>query len=252
MFNLSHILYLVISAIATIGLLILFKFTVKKKNHKFLILKVFAILTVVLHFSTLYVDFFKTGIATVESPQLLPIYPCNIVMWLLLICAFIKNPENKVARTVLEFTFWAGIVCGIIGVVFNENYGNNPTLTDWSVFKGLLSHSTMIFGCLYILLAGLIKIRVRNCVSVFLGLCLFLLDGFIINSLYKIFKLGECNSMYLQELPFVNAPWLNVYTIGIFAIVLVFVLTILYEQLFVKKEERFTTLLKNKLKKEKK
>lgn len=247
MFNLAHILYMVISAVITIGLLVLCGIFVKQDKYKRLILKIAAILTVVLHYSAVYVDFFSTGTAIVESPLILPIYPCNIVMWLLVICAFLKKPESKVAKVLYEFTFYAGVVCGIIGIVLNENYANNPTLANWFSLKGLLSHSTMVFGCLYILVGRFIKIRVSNCISVFLGLCLFLVDGAIINGLYLACGLGKCNSMYLQAPPFANMPWLNTYVMGCMALILVFAITVVFEQCALKKEDRWYTLLKVKI-----
>lgn len=247
MFNLTHILYMVISAVVTITLLVLAGLFVKEEKHKKLIIKILAIVTVALHFSDLYVDFFKTGTATIASPQLLPIHPCNIVMWLLLICAFLKNRNGIAAKVLLEFTFYAGVICGIIGIVLNENFGNNPTLTNWHVLKGMLSHSTMVMGCIYILVARFIKIRVSNCISGFLGLCLFILDGFIINSLYLAFGLGECNSMYLQSPVIESMPWFSSWLMGVFAIILVFAVTALFEQFALKHEERWYVILKDKI-----
>lgn len=168
-------------------------------------------------------------------------------MWLLLICAFIKNYNGKVAKVLLEFTFYAGIVCGIIGIVLNENFDSNPTLTNWFVLKGLLSHSTMVMGCIYILVAKFIKIRVSNCVSILIGLCFFMVDGFIINGLYLAFGLGECNSMYLQKPPLASAPWLSSWLMGIFALLVVFIMTVLIEQFTLKKEDRWYYILKTKI-----
>ncbi len=230
----------------------LFKFTVKSDKGKKAILVSFAVVTVVLHFSSLWVDFFTTGEAVMQEPMLLPIYPCNVVMWLLLIVSIIKKREDKVAyRLLSEFTFYAGVVCGIIGIVFNENFGNNPTLADWDILKGMLSHSTMVFGCAYLLVGGYIKIRVANVLSGIVGLVFFLVDGFIINGLYAIFKLDPCNSMYMLENPFPPMPWLSPYLMGLFAVILVFAFTAIYEQCALKKEERWYQIFKKRNKEEK-
>ena len=247
MFNTTHILYMVISALITAGLLILFRYKVKTQEGKNTVLKFFAIITVVIHYSSLWVDFFKAGEAQVPSVMLLPIYPCNVLMWLLLICAFIKNRESAFGKTLSEFIFWGGIVCGSIGIIFNENFGNTPTLADYDILKGLLSHSTMLLGCIYVLVAGFIKIRVPNVISVAAGLGFFALDGFVINGLYSVFKLDPCNSMYLLEPPFDSMPWLNTLTIGLMGVSVCFVATVIYELLCLPEDERWYSKIKVKL-----
>lgn len=235
------------AAALSIILLVLCGKFIKQEKHKRLVLKIAAVLTVILHYSTLYVEFFKTGSATVESPMLLPIFPCNVVMWLLLICAFSDN-KSRVGKILFEFTFYAGVICGLIGLIFNENYAANPTLSDYFSLRGLLSHTTLVFGCIYILVGKFIKIDVSNCISAFCGLCLFLVDGFIINGLYAVFGLDPVNSMYLFENPFDNLPWLNTYMMGLAGLLLVFLITNLVEIFSLKKENRFLYKLANKIK----
>lgn len=239
MFNTQHILFMVISAILTIAGLILCKLFIKEEKWKKFVLKVAAILTVLIHFSTVYVDFFvNKGTAVVESTLLLPIYPCNVLMWFLVICAFLKNTNSKFAKVLYEFTFYAGVVSGLIGIIFNENYASNPTLANWFSLRGLLSHVMMVYGCLYILVGGFIKIDLTNCFSCFCGLVFFLIDGFVINGIYKIFGLKSCNSMYLEQLPFPDLPWLNTYVMGLMGLLLVFVFAEIFELITKKKEDR--------------
>lgn len=239
MFNTAHILYMVISAILSAGVLVLCYFKVKTEHAKNIVLRFFAIITVIIHFSSLWVDFFRDGTATVSSPMLLPIHPCNVVMWMLLIVSFLKDRESKIGKMLTEFVFWAGIICGTIGILINENYGSNPTLADYGVLKGLLSHSTMLIGCIYVLVAGFIKIRVSNVKSVAMGLCVFAVDGLIINGLYAIFHLDPCNSMYLLEVPFESMPWLNTLTIGIIGVLVCFASTAIYEWLALPEQQRW-------------
>ena len=59
MFNLQHILYMVISAIVTALLLWLCAKKIKTQWQKDLILKLSAIVTVIVHISDAYVNFFK-------------------------------------------------------------------------------------------------------------------------------------------------------------------------------------------------
>ena len=236
---------MIISTAVLIGLLVLCGFTVKQQKWKDFILKFAAVITVVLHYSSLYVDFFKTGTAVVESPMLLPIYPCNVAMWLLLICAFWKNKQSKVFAVIAEFTFYLGIVGGTVGIMFNEIYASTPTLASWHTLKGFLSHSTMMFGCIYLLTGKYIKIRVKNTISVFLGLIFLLVDGFIIIGLYRAFKLDPPNCMYILSNPFPNISWFSSYLMGVIGIILTFIITTIVEQIVLPKEERWYTKLKN-------
>ena len=247
MFNKTHILYMIISAIATSALLVPAAMFIKNEKWKNLIIRILAVVTVVLHFSNLYVEFFTTGAATIGKEHLLPVYPCHIMMWLLLICAFLKKRDSKVAKVLQEFTFYVGTVCALAGLVFNENFASNPTLSNWYVLKGLISHSTLIAGCIYIMVAGFIKCRVSNCISVVLGLCLFLVDGAIINALFAAFNLKPVNAMYLQKPPMESMPWATSWLMGLVGVTLLFIFAVLYEQFALPEEERWYVLIKNKV-----
>jgi hypothetical protein len=239
MFDRNHILYILISGIITIVLLGLCSRFVKDQDKKDKILKLAAILTVAIHYSVLYVDYFSTGTAEVESTMLLPIYPCNVAMWLLLIVAFMKNRRGKVYTVLSEFTFYLGITGGIIGIVFNEIYIGNPNLADYDVLNGLLSHSTLLFGAIYLLVGGYINIRVSNVKSVFYGLMLLLVDGVAIISLYRLFGMDSPNCMYLLENPFPQIKWFNTFVLGVIGLIVVFIITSIYEQVALPESNRW-------------
>ena len=228
LFDTTHILYILISSvISAIFLFICSKF-ITSEHIKIKILRFSAVITVIIHFSNLWIDFFTKGQAVLQESQLFPIHPCNVIMWMLIICAFIKT-DSKVFTILSEFCFWGGIVCGSIGILLNTNYANTPSLLDYEILKGLVSHSTMLFGCIYLLVGGFVKIRVFNTLSVALGLAIFIVDGLIINTLYSAFNIPACNSMYLLELPFPSMPWLTPLLMGIVGILIVFISTCLYE-----------------------
>ena len=142
-------------------------------------------------------------------------------------------------KILAEFVFYAGIICGIVGILLNENYVGSVGLSDYGVFKGLLSHSTMLLGSIYILVGGFIKIRVFNVISVACGLVIFFIDGVIMNFIYDFFRDEQANSMYLQEAPFESMPWLNTGFIGIAGVLITFIVSAIYEQIALKKEERW-------------
>lgn len=239
MFNSDHIGYMVISGVITIALLILLRIICKTDKSKRAAIKFFAILTVAVHYSSLWVDFLTNGSAIVDPTMLFPLFACNVCMWLLLISACIKKRDNFAYRTLTEFTFWAGCVCGFVGILLNEQFAQNPDLQNYHVLKGLLSHSTMIVGAALLAVLGIVKIRVRNVLSVALGLALFIIDGAAMNAMCAYFGFPPCNSMFLLYPPFADLPWLNCGFIGGVAIATAFVLSALYEQIFVKKGERW-------------
>ena len=246
MFGTTHILYMLISALISAGILVFLYIKVKDEGKKTLALRIMALVTVAIHYSSLWVDFFASGSLTIAPSHLLPIHPCNVCMWLLLAVSYIQNRESRIFKIMAEFVFWGGLVCGSIGIIINENFGANPTLADYGVLKGMLSHSTMVLGCIYVLVAGMIRIRVTNVISVVAGLLFFVLDGTVINLLYTVFGRGVCNSMYLQELPFPEMPWLNTLTMGILGVALAFIATAIYEQVALPKDERWYARLKRR------
>ena len=238
MFNTAHIIFMIVAFVLILAGELLAGFFVRKNGAKRAILITFAVATVLIHFSSLWVDYLSTGAASVDNTMLFLIYPCNIAMWLLLIVALLKNTEGKFYKIVAEFTFYLGIVGGIIGIVFNEIYANSPTFADWHSIKGLFSHATLIFGCIYLAVGGFIKIRVRNTISVAIGMLFMVADGAITIGIFRACNLEAPNAMYLLANPFENMPWLNTWTIGVAAVVLTFAITALVEQCALKREDR--------------
>lgn len=244
MFNSQHILYMVISGALTIALLVLAHLFVKDERTKNYILKFSAIITVAIHYSNLWVDYFTTGgNAVIENNQILPVYPCNVVMWMLLIAALTENKKRLRFQILGEFCFYVGTVCGIIGIVLNVNFGNTPTLADYDILKGMLSHSTMLFGCLYLMVGGYVKVRVFNVVSVTAGLGSFVICGVGVNKLYEHFGMEPPDGMFLISNPYFRTSPI---VMGIWAILLLFVVLALWE-LRLPQDERWYSKLKDRI-----
>ena len=126
---------MVISGLITAALLVLARLFIREDQTKNKILKFFAIITVVIHYSNLWVDYFASGgSATIENNQILPVYPCNVVMWMLLIAALMQRRLMRAAIALAAASvmlslvmyqlemFWAAVfelsVCaGLITVV---------------------------------------------------------------------------------------------------------------------------------------
>ena len=206
-------------------------------------LRALALVTIFIHYSPLYLEFLTsgTGTATVSSYMLFLMYPCHVCMWLLLISTFLLDREDPISRTIKDFTFWGGTFCGAIGTIFNFDFRDTPNLSDPIVLKGLLSHTTMVTGCILLFSAGYVKIRVgRGLRAVSAGLLLFGLCGYTVNTLFARYGLPAANAMYLQETPFPEqAPWITVPNIAVIALTTVFVLSALWEQIFLPKEKRW-------------
>lgn len=244
MFNTQHILYIVISSILTVLLLALAGVFAKDDRSKNFILKFSAILTVAIHYSNLWVDFFMTGgNATIENNHILPVYPCNVVMWMLLVASLIQNKNRLLFQILGEFCFYGGIVCGIIGIVLNKNFGNTPTLADYDILKGMVSHSAMLFGCIYMLVGRFIKIRVFNALSVTVGLATFVVCGWFVNGLYERFGMEPPDGMFLKSNPYMS---ISPMILGVVAVVLMFIALALWE-LRLPRSERWYSKLRKKL-----
>ena len=239
MFNQTHIIYMIISAVATLAVVIPL-FFIKNKTLNKVAIWFFAISTLVIHFSGIWHAYLTQGYADANLEYIFPVFPCHICMWLLVISATVFDKDNFLARLVKDFTFLGGTVCGTVGIVFNLNYAGNPTLTNYHVFKGLLSHSTMVVGCILLFVAGGTVIRLkRNLMAVAFGFSLFILDGLLVNYAYAHFGFEECNAMYLLYPPFEQFPFINIYTIVISAFIVAAVIGILYELAFVPRGKRW-------------
>lgn len=255
LFDLPHILYMVISAIITGAIMVAAAFLLKSQRSKDSFLKFWAVITVVIHFSSIYTDYY---IDKVVNPELslsmfIPAYACNVCMWLLVIVAF-ANKENKFIKLLCQFVALGGIVCGTVGILINENYGafgaDNPgvsPMTDYEIVKGLLSHSTMLAGSIYLLVGKYVKPRaIASALGVAIGLGTLLVDGLLVNTLNRIFGMPDVNSMYLHGAPFENMPWVNTLTIGIVGVLVAFLIGVIVEFITLPKEERWYSKIKKK------
>lgn len=227
---------MVISGVLTVVLLALARRYARDDKTKNYILKFFAIITVVIHYSNLWVDYFTSGgNATIENNHILPVYPCNVVMWMLLVASLLQNKKRLLFQMLGEFCFYGGTVCGVIGIVLNANFGNTPTLADYDILKGMLSHSTMLFGCLYMLVGRFIRIRIFNVVSVIAGLGSFVICGAAVNLLYERFGMEPPDGMFLRSNPYTSVSPI---ILGVWAVALLFCGLALWE-LRLPKEERW-------------
>ena len=240
MFNTQHILYMVISGIITVVVLCLAARYAKDQKSKNLILKLSAIITVMIHYSNLWVDYFVTGgNATIENNQILPVYPCNVVMWMLLVASLLQNKKRLLFQILSEFCFFVGTICGIVGIVLNANFDNTPTLADYDILKGLLSHSTMLFGCLDMRVGKYVRVRVFNAVSVTIGLGTFVICGVGVNMLYEHFGMTPPDGMFLKSNPYIPV---SPVILGLWVVVIMFCGLAIWEMRLPKEDRWYSKL----------
>ena len=124
----------VLIALIAIGLGLIKKY-VKHERTPNVILVVAAVFTIVFHYSSFVFKLVTGGNAMEylsETPNLiLPIYPCNVVMWSALIFAFLKNKKSRVGSFLADYLFWFGIISTLVGMFANVDFINNPTLADY-------------------------------------------------------------------------------------------------------------------------
>lgn len=250
LFDLTHCLYIVISLAVTAGLLWAFRY-IKEQRHKDMVLKLSGVATVLLHLSAMWVDFLTTGTSVTPDNVLFPIYFCNMQMWLLVICAFISNKESAGWRWLAIFTAYGGTLGALISLFYPDYYLHTPTLANWGVLKSMLSHSTMLIGCLYMFTGGYVKIRVSNVLPYCGGLACTLVLGLSLNALFAAFGLNPPNAMFLQHSPIPEVPFFNGYGIGLLMIIVLFAFTVIWEFCACPKGERWYNKLASSFKSKK-
>ena len=220
-----------------IGLL-LFKKYIKSEKGKNITLLFSALFTILCHYST-FIYLYLTNGPTMEylkqNPNLLlPIYPCNVVMWGCLIYGLIKNKESKVAVFLADYLFWFGVVSTLVGMFANVDFINNPTLKDYEVTKSIVAHATLLFNVLLIFAFGHIKIDlIKNMIHIIIAVIMMYITGLYCNKLFEVLvsveEANSVNSMFILHSPFPSIPFLTYPIIAACSLILYFVLFFICE-----------------------
>lgn len=247
MYNNTQLAYIIVSLVLTVTILIGSAF-IKNEKWKDRFLKFWAVATFILHISVMWVNYLNDGHAEAPLSVLFAIYFCNACMYVLMITAFIRNKQSKLFRYLATFVAYGGFFGALI-TLFECHYLEAPdAILKWGNLKSMLSHSTMLVGCLYLFVGGFVKIRVKNLIPFSAGLigCLFL--GLFNNWLFVSKGLENPNSMYLVRTALDGVPLLTGYFIAAAMVVLIFVFTVIWEQFAVRKGERWYNNLAHFLK----
>ena len=226
---------LILIALIAVGLWIVKK-CVKKERTRNILLIAAALFTILLHYSTLIFKL-MTGDGAMEylsaTPNLiLPIYPCNLVMWMALIFAFMKNKGSKLGEFFADYLFWFGIISTLVGMFANVDFINNPTLADYENFKSITAHATLLFNVLLLPFFGYIKIDVkRNIKNIIISIFVMAAIGFYCNTVFHALvseaAAYDVNSMFMLHSPFAGIDFLTYPVIALIGVPAYFFLFLL-------------------------
>ena len=223
------------------------KKTCKSERAHGILLLASSLVTIVFHYSTLIFRFI-TGNAPVEylgsNPNLiLPIYPCNVVMWSCLVLALVKK-DSRISELLTDYVFWFGIFSTLVGMFANVDFIMNPTLADYDITKSILAHATLLFNVLLLPLFGRVKIDVfRNMRSMIISVIGMYVIGIYCNLIFKALVSPEAaydvNSMFIIHSPFEGVDFLRYPVIASVGLVLYFILFCVIDLVKHEKSERF-------------
>jgi len=241
LFNLALI------AIIAVALAICKKHVKSEKAQNTLFLSA-AIFTILCHYSSLLYHHFLDGSAFTylkHNPNLiLPIYPCNVVMWCALIYGLCKSKDSKFSAFLSDYIFWFGIASTLVGMFANVDFIRNPTLADFDITKGIVAHAILLFNVLLFAVFGRIKIDFkRNILNIVISIIMMYVIGLYCNLLFTVIGSEalayEVNSMFIIHSPFEGLDFLKYPVIAFVAAALYFILFHVSELIAHKKGERW-------------
>ena len=237
----------ILIAVIAVGLYLIKRY-VKRDGTKNLILVAAAAFTIVFHYSLLIFKLLRgenvISYLGATPNLLLPIYPCNVVMWSALIFALLKNKRSKLGEFFADYLFWFGIVSTLVGMFANVDFINNPTLADYANVKSIAAHATLLFNVLLLPLFGYIKVDVvRNIKNILICILVMAVIGgycnLVFGALVSDAAAYDVNSMFLIHAPFDGIDFLTYPVIALIAIPIYFVVFVICDLCAHKKGERF-------------
>ena len=237
------------------ALLFLVKKTVRAERARNALLLVSSVVTILFHYSTFIFLGISGGDAfgyMQDNPNLiLPIYPCNLVMWSCLILGLLRNRESKLYILLSDYIFWFGIFSTLVGMFANVDFIMNPTLRDYDIVKSIVAHATLLFNVLLLPLFGRIKNDFgRNMKNMIFSVIGMYAVGIYCNLIFRVLVSEEAaydvNSMFLIHSPFEGVDFLTYPTIAAVALVLYFLLFISLDYAKYKKGERWLDKVKSR------
>ena len=223
LFNL--ILILIVSA-ALFGV----KKCARSEKAEYLLFLIAPIITILCHYSgILFRDGDLYAYLEYNVNLVLPIYPCNVVMWCCLIYGIMRNKRTKFALFLSDYIFWFGIASTLVGMFANVDFIENPTLRNYEVTKSIIAHATLLFNVLLIPVFSRLRPEFkRNMISISLSVVMMYVIGLYCNLLLRVLVSAEKayykNSMFIIHSPFEGLPFLRYPVIALAALIIYLVI----------------------------
>ena len=252
------IIFNIIQILIITALLIGVKKWVRGERGKRALFLIAPLVTILFHYSSFLYHLFFTGAGAAylgENPNLLlPIYPCNVVMWCALIYGLLPDKECKLALLLSDYIFWFGIASTLVGMFANVDFIMNPTLADFEVTKSIVAHATLLFNVLLIPVFGLLRPSFfRNMKNIFLSVVAMYVIGLYCNLVFEALvsaeKAYDVNSMFIIHSPFEDLEFLKYPIISAIALLLYFILFTVCDIVKKPKGERWFDKISKALKK---
>ena len=215
-----------------------------------------ALTTILCHYSSLVYHYFLDNSAMLflkHNPNLLlPIYPCNVVMWCCLIFAFTKK-ESRFSKLLADYIFWFGIISTLVGMFANVDFINNPTFANYDITKSIVAHATMLLNVLVLPAFGFIKIKLEtNLLHMVIAIAAMFVIGMYCNLVFEVLVSSnmayQVNSMFILHSPFEGLAFLTYPNIAIMALAMYFIIFGICEMFAYKKGTRWYNRFVNKIK----
>ena len=242
----------ILLAFIVCGLWLTKKF-VKTEKSQAILFATAAVVTILFHYSTLLLKLFINDNAIdylSGTPNLiLPIYPCNVVMWSALIFACLKHKQSKLGTFFADYLFWFGIFSTLVGMFANVDFIKNPTLADYENVKSIVAHATLLFNVLLLPIFGYIKMDLkRNFVHILISIVMMAVIGAYCNLIFRVLVSEDAaynvNSMFLIHSPFDGVAFLTYPIIVLITLPIYFAVFAICDVCAHEKGERFYNRMK--------
>jgi hypothetical protein len=229
--------------------IIVSKFFIKTDKHIRILFLVLPIVTIFCQYSLFLSSLFigTTGAYIEKNPNMvMPIFPCNVVMWCMLVIGICWNKkESRFIQILIDFCFYFGFFSTLVGMFANADLFNEPTLKNYDGVKSLISHGALFLNVLCLGFYKIVKVDLLpNYIHLVIAVVAVGLIG-VCNNLLA-YAIGgydfayEINSMYLIRPSYEGIWWLKYQYIVPVALVLYFGLFNLLDLIFYKKGNRWT------------